>query len=396
MWECGLPSRALFYSTIFTVTRKLGYPVPRIHPDGMQTQTSSLGRMAARTAKRLASPNSVLSCGMDGSSVAPFLKNKRRRRYLGDDLASKLEDFPSISDPIHKSYRLIRELMRRAQNAIDHESYISLLNDIKTTRLKEELFENIQSVRIDLSAENSPHEAKFKTLKKNLHDIRGGALTALCMGIDWMQMLNTEIGKKDVLSIFYLTRDHLKIMRNCFSDLDPEKRAQDMESNYHSTDLLREKWDGFQSEKKRVKLTSHVSLNIACCCLEFSTIDRVIYNLINNAMKYGNGEIVEMTLEGECGDQPENLKVTVSNPISPSQVDTLNQKFGGKWEELFRGGFTTEGSGLGMSICADCVSNAYGIESFEELIAGGYLGAGISGGNYTAWFYWPLVSDLSL
>jgi len=60
---------------------------------------------------------------------------------------------------------------------------------------------------------------------------------------------------------------------------------------------------------------------------------------------------------------------------------------------LFAGGFTTGGSGLGMSICAQFVANAYGLQDTAQALDERYLGASRLDDCFVAWFHWPVAAD---
>ena len=67
-----------------------------------------------------------------------------------------------------------------------------------------------------------------------------GALTALSLTLQLFSF--RQISTADVVRTFYLTRDHLKIMRNALEDIDPPARERDMAYRDHGTHLLFEKW----------------------------------------------------------------------------------------------------------------------------------------------------------
>lgn len=48
----------------------------------------------------------------------------------------------------------------------------------------------------------------------------------------------------------------------------------------------------------------------------------------------------------------------------------------------------TTGSILGMKVCADIVSNAYGIAEIEHLMLEGYTGAKLLSDIFVTWFHW--------
>lgn len=61
--------------------------------------------------------------------------------------------------------------------------------------------------------------------------------------------------------------------------------------------------------------------------------------------------------------------------------------------KLFLGRFTTRGHGVGMSVCLECVTNAYGLLSQDETLERKLVGARIVDRRFLAWFHWPLAGD---
>jgi len=166
----------------------------------------------------------------------------------------------------------------------------------------------------------------------------------------------------------------------------------DMREKPHRSDLIIEKWRGLRTEQLEVHFTGDLSVEIASCCMEFATLDRVLYNLVNNAIRHGEGSAVEMYMLPDQAAKPEHLFLGVKNKMSDTGKAGLMERFGSNWSELFRSGYTTGGSGFELSICADCVSRAYQVHTFEALVAGRYLGAEARGDAFLAWVFWPLMS----
>lgn len=292
-------------------------------------------------------------------------------------------------------YGHLRELFRVVKFAVQDRQPLELLRFLNTERIGPRLLELGERLHRIAPDPDRLSQAASARLRQNLHDIRGGALAGLGLQLEWLVQLNTEASHDDLLLLFYLARDHLKIMRNCFEDLDPERRALDRGTNFHSTNLIREKWENYQRNGCSVRYGPHAEAHIACCCLEFSTVDRVIYNVMNNAMRHGRGETVDFGLEIDDPDRPDNLRLQVTNAITEEQATRLNERFAGNFGRLFHGGFTTDGSGEGMRICAECVGNAYGYTSINETLQAGLIGAAANENSFCCWFYWPLLADVA-
>lgn len=229
-----------------------------------------------------------------------------------------------------------------------------------------------------------------------LHNVRSGSLAALSM---LLELRREGLGDRgDVDRMFVLARDHLKILRSCLPDLDPEGTAADFVENQHDVALLREKWSGVEyavdgTEPVRVRFRCDFEGSVSECCMEFAALDRVLYNLVNNAGRFasdGTVGIDVLPLE-EAGTTV--LRFAVSNPISPEHARRLQERFACAepcdLRALFLGGFTTGGHGHGLRICTDLVTHGFSLPSAEAAVDGGYVGAKLLQDTFVAWFHWP-------
>jgi K+-sensing histidine kinase KdpD len=298
-----------------------------------------------------------------------------------------MNDFsPDSQERIRNIYRLLKFYLSMSKQCLKEDRTDLALVEIRKENWRTVIEEFVAALN---------HECDVRedsATRKVAHDLRGGALAGLMLQLDLVYMLNTEIERTDVLNIFNLTRDHLKIMRNCIHDLDPEKRQLDLTVNEHSTSLLEEKWGNYKFEGKTIQYVSRAHWKIASCCLEFSTVDRVVYNLCNNALKYTSGNVVELHVNAVEEKDPKNIRILTYNEISSEQEASLRKQFQDKPSQLFYGGYTnSQGKGIGMSICLECVSNANGINSQTKSIEHGYVGAAILEGGFAVWVHWPLI-----
>lgn len=225
-------------------------------------------------------------------------------------------------------------------------------------------------------------------VRKALHDIRGGGMPALVMHLD--AVLEGEDAEID--RIFVLCRDQRKIIRNAVPDLDPDGYTRDLEPRAHTTVLLA-KW----SAARYVAGGSEVELHLRCdfegtiseCCMEFAALDRVVYNLVNNASRFASDGRVDLSLLPIRPDEETDLRIVVANRVDPGQKARIAADLGDEVSRLFQGGYTTGGTGLGLSICADVVCDGYGLSSVQSALERGYLGARVVGDHFVAWFHWP-------
>lgn len=302
------------------------------------------------------------------------------------------------AERLYGAYRFVAQLHEHAWAQRYEPDGIARLTACLASMDLPRLYEDVAVLGCGLQQHDAPPR-----LRKAYHDLRGGSLLALLMHVDLVQQGRGE--PDDVQRIALLARDHLKIMRNAVPDLDPVAYDADLRSKAHPMALLREKWGAVRyrlaSREVTVELDCPYDGTIAGCCLEFSTLDRIVYNLVNNAAEHtldGRVRLVVMPIhEHERSDADGVLlRVAVINRLGSHQRDTLRRRFGGEPSGLFMGGFTTEGHGLGLRICADLVAHAAGVPSIALALDRGHLGVRIVEDWFVAWFVWPSSSPLRL
>ena len=132
--------------------------------------------------------------------------------------------------------------------------------------------------------------------------------------------------------------------------------------------------------------------NIAQSCVEFSALDRVVYNLMNNAIRGSahSDDAVQLRIMTEDEHTSEIARFWITNSIDETQSRRLKTTFGDDMTELFVSNFSTTGSGLGMQIVAEFVAKAFGVSTTKAL-AQGMLGAIVTDCEFHAWFHWPVA-----
>ncbi len=159
-----------------------------------------------------------------------------------------------------------------------------------------------------------------------------------------------------------LARDHAKMMRNAFLDLDVPLRQADEAPRAHLLAPLlakihRVRWEGGTSIQVRTDYQGAISAR----CLETSALDRLLYDLVRR--------LVDARLRAA------ELCVTRQGP------------------ELLRWSLELPGPGLESFRANDfttyLVGQAIGLEP-EAALERGYLGAREQEDRCQAWFYWPL------
>jgi hypothetical protein len=225
-------------------------------------------------------------------------------------------------------------------------------------------------------------------LRKACHDLRGGALTALA---SFSRLLSRRPDDQYLIrKAVFLARDHAKMMRGFFPDLDEAIREADERIRRHGIHEFVDKWHeiGVETVSKQVKVIALCDFEcyITSRCLESSAVDRILYNYINNAVRFSDSEIVRLTV---IRLNSVLTRWVVENQLSEEQKVWLHETLGDDLTLLFQGGYTRSGQGIGLSNCSDLVAASFGL-SPSEAIEGGYLGAKIFDDTYYAWFHWPI------
>jgi len=230
-------------------------------------------------------------------------------------------------------------------------------------------------------------------MAKTLHDVRGGGLSPLLGHLELLQARPHAAVPGDAL--YFLTRDHLKIMRNALLGLDDGQRNADLEVKLHGTDLLVEKWGQTRlpadGREVRIAVSCLQDVAIAECCVEFGALDRILYNLMNNASRHTEGDVIRLVLFPIPDRQGENLRFVLINEVSAADRSYLQNK---DLRTLFTAGVSTTGSGYGLNVAAEFVSSAFGLTTPEAAVERAYLGARLLHEQFVIWFHWPIIGEV--
>lgn len=325
-------------------------------------------------------------------ALAPIvLRNYRNRRFRGDEMSLPISAFA------RKDQERVRDLydfLERLYAVFDrggncHEETVRRLIELTPPKTVSAILRHAAQIGDD-QVNSHPDELFAKTF----HDIRGGGLTFLLGRLQLAQLKGWTIA--DARTVFFLTRDHLKIMRSALLGLDDAKRKIDQQPKLHGARLIVEKWHNAllsrEGRQIRLELESSFDGYVSECCIEFGALDRILYNLINNAASHGAGERIRLTLlelpAAEPNELNENLRFVLENRLSKADGERLARS---NPRELFNPGVSTTSSGLGLTVVADFVTNAYGLVSREQAIAEGYLGADVQEDRFIVWFHWPIA-----
>jgi hypothetical protein len=320
-------------------------------------------------------------------TLAPTdLENYRPERYDGSGFSISINDLvPADQVVIRQLYQGIKQLYDLWLYLRDAPQYDLLQQQLETLG-SAEFLELAQALGLATYEQGQPSEL----LRKIIHDLRGGALTSL---LGYTRLIGRVAGSRREeftrLAIF-LARDHAKMMRNALVDLDWPVRQADESAKIHLINDFVEKWNGltFHLEDRIVQVTAVSTFTGAITnrCLETSSIDRIVYNYMNNAARFTADGRVSLAIF------PINdtlVRWVVANQITADQAAWLAANVGDNLNQLFAGGYTRGGQGIGLSNCADFVAAGFGIRQPAEALAQGYLGAKVIDNTYYAWFHWP-------
>ena len=209
------------------------------------------------------------------------------------------------------------------------------------------------------------------------------ALTALIVEVG---LTEVRPDPDELRSMVSLARDHAKVMRNALIDLDPEARAEDEQEQAHGIRELVEKLHDadYRLPDRSVRISEYDG-GISSCCLEISAVDRIIYDLVNNAARFAADERVRLAIEFWPQD---SVRFVVANTVSPDQRRWIEENTGTP-SELFRPHVTRDGRGPGLANCASFVASAYGHAFGEDAVEEGLVGAALGEDRFLAWFHWP-------
>ncbi len=336
-------------------------------------------------------------------ALAPLrLPNHRRERYLGDDLCVELDQLAARDQTLLRDlYQQLTELLFTIADAAttDAQKWAGVQGWIE----KHDLDRVIDEVR-ELGLASHEHDQGEK-LAKAMHDVRGGALSSLLGRLQLLAHLRTQPSTLNV--IFVQARDHLKIMRNAVIGLDEARRNADRKPKAHAMQLMLDKWQqsvvGPQWGERPIRLEIDCRYEgpLTECCLESAAIDRIFYNLTNNAARHAADDRLEMVVfplpepPGDC------LRFVLSNRVSeveatrllaliqPGGADSVHLGTGASMFSLFEPKVSSEGNGFGLTVVADFVAGAFGLRDRTEALRERYVGAILDGQTFRVWFHWP-------
>ncbi len=339
--------------------------------------------------------------------MAPLhLSNHRATRSCSDKLCIHLADLAENDQKILRDlYAVLSEFL----NAIADKSTDDAQKWEEITRwtARHDLDALIDRVTELGSASRALGESEERA--KAIHDLRGGALSALLGRLQLLDRLAHDENQLKVL--FVLTRDHLKIMRSALVGLDNPRRDADRQPKSHDISLALDKWQDsvvgpdWKDKPIRLQVDCRHEGALTECCLESAAIDRIFYNLVNNAGRHSVSNRLDMVIFPVPEAPGESLRFVLSNDVGAEDADYLrslaqtaeangaNQGAGQSLPALFEPEVTSTGSGFGLTVVADFVADAFGLPSRREALRERYVGAVLDGSTFRLWFHWPIAND---
>ncbi len=319
-------------------------------------------------------------------SLAPTnLKNKQSTRYDGTGFSASLEEFSE------QDKQTLLTVYQHIKAIYDVWLYMKEAPNYRILQPNADWFlsEGFLTIAKDLGAND---EYPSIHIQKILHDIRGGALMSMVSHANKIKAMNLYHEVDIMRSFVFLARDQAKMMRNAVHDIDLMTRAADERIRIHSIYDYVQKWNNFEYHHNdrtiTVKVQCYFEGNVTTCCLEASALDRVVYNFVNNALRFSKEDTITITIF-PVGNI---LRWVVENKIQPENITWLQEHIGNDFSLLFKGGITNEGNGIGLSNCADIVGASFGM-SAPEAIEQRYITATVREETFYACFHWNAVVE---
>ena len=305
------------------------------------------------------------------------LENHRSSRFHGASRCCSLSDFAS------EDASLLKELYRKLSGL--HEALSAERPDEAGQAIEQQYGDQLRELMGAIS--RGAKDRYSASIRSVVHDVLGGSLTVL------LWMFQDDLGNPDPRrTTKFLAGDHLKMMRNAIHGLDDVARARDQGGGLHGVPYLRDRWSAARlrndSGPVEINFSSDTDIAFAENCFEFSTVQRVIYNMLSNACTHTANERVDFDVSEISEGNDANVRFIISNRVTEDMSRRLSDA-----SSVFDTEFSTSGGGLGLNICADLVSEAYGLESAMTALTNQYVGVEVQGQRVAVWFHWPGIRE---
>lgn len=279
--------------------------------------------------------------------ASPGLRVHAKTRWSGENLGVSLRKLaPKDVAAVLRIYQCVHgfyELWLYSQDSPN----LQLLRD-QLTPFRDKEFQS-QTSQLGASTES---DCEFLTAA--LEDARWGALPAL---IERAEQESLDLSQLRICAL--LARDHAKILRNAFYDLDGTLTSADSSPKAHGltsfmSKLAQLEWGGLE-----VKSSAEFQGAITSRCLETAALDRVLYDLLRRA---GHSSPAQCQV----------WAIPLQHPLLRIALS-------------FEGSFR---SFQAQDLTTHAVAYAVGV-SREEALEQKYLGHCQVQGKTWAWFHWP-------
>jgi signal transduction histidine kinase len=293
---------------------------------------------------------------------------------------------------IRKVYRHLIELTYLLRPWLDNPDFPTVMAEMRLrTFVRTAKWPRIIDTLQRISPSASAHDERIQRV---MHDIRGGALTSLTL---YLQMAEQgDLLARDIPQLVLLANDHAKILRSMIVDLDRIRYTLDEIFRPQSAQQLVTTW-----HQKHYRMpTGHAAMIAVDCTIpqvviadsviELAALERIVYNLINNAVRHADTPNVQLTIQA-CPTRSRIAQVSVANTISPSQYAKLctlcpDHDF----SRLVTESLSTTNGGLGLGICADIVAHMFHCDSLQAVMAAGLFTLTCTPNQFIVTAAWPL------
>ena len=341
-------------------------------------------------------------------SLAPLrLPQRRNIRYDGDHLCIALGGMAVRDQTILRDlYKILSQLLYDIadERVTDAERWAAVVRWTKQHDL-DAIFHDVREL-----GRASRERSASEELAKAMHDVRGGALNALLGRLQIHARLPHD--EAQLKTLFVLARDHLKIMRSAITGLDDARRQADTKPKAHDMKLMVKKWHDsivgpkWQERPVRMAVDCRYEGALTECCLESAAVDRIFYNLANNASRHAVGERIDMAIFPVSPPPAGCLRFVLSNEVNEEDAaflrsfnrpehgaDSAEEGRGPSLAGLFEPTMSSTGSGFGLTVVADFVAGAFGLRDRAEALRERYVGALLDGRTFRVWFHWPMADS---
>ena len=316
----------------------------------------------------------------------------RRSRYHAQDIELSLYDVPlKARRAIRKLYRHLVELTYLLRPWLDNPDFPTTMAE---QRLRTFVLTAKWSQMIGALQDVTPTHTLIDSARVHrvIHDLRGGALSSLSL---YLQLAESgDLLAQDIPHMVLLANDHAKMLRTAISDLDRVRYTRDELFLPQSIDALVQSWRNVyyrihSGQAAHVTCHSSVVGSIADSVIELAALERVLYNLVNNAVRHAQSGGIDIAIT--YFDETQQLvKFTVQNALTAAQSAILTQLTADAPANLILQPVTTTGSGLGLGICADIIAHVFQAD-VDEIIRQNYFVVSWTESRFVVEFVWPMV-----